>query len=231
MKLLDCYEATTYAVIRTDAALKVFDRGADIPSPMFWELFTTLAPLGIGKHVRLQCVYLARSAGAPFESVKRKQWHPELWSRDDPTEMSAHFVNYLKTLAEFIPRENAATITWRDLATVHRNFFRRQHVDLMLTESGDPQFSTRPALIFEKALETTRYHRKRLILEEGDLRLRLGLFSEIPTKVLEDMQIYCSSKIHLSSVSEVISDYARAVALPSRLMRLWRISRSAAPPD
>jgi glycosyltransferase domain-containing protein len=216
---LNKYEATTYAVFRTEAARKVFDGCMETPSPMFWELFTSLAPLGIGKHKRLPCVYLARSAGPPFETSGRKQWHPQLWVRDNPEEMLAHFLDYLKTLAAFISRIDNTTITWRDVAIYHKNFFKNAHVELRFNRSGDPEVLPGRRPVFDSLSSRITAFRRRLIVEQGDIYGHLGISTEIPSSVLDCLNAYCSTNIRLASVWEVMSKSS----LTSRLARTYRI--------
>jgi hypothetical protein len=218
---LDSYEATTYAVFPTLLARKVYDGCAEISSALFWELFTSLAPLGIGKHRRLSCVFQARSAG-PF--VKRNRWHPQLWSRDDPAEMADHCERYLKALADFISSDKMAAFSWRDIATVHRNYFKNEGLEMMFNESGKLLFSHRKRTIIQNVHSRTVSFKRRLIVKQGNIGGRLGLFSEIPQKTFEELRSYCALDLHLASIREVIFNSSLAVTAGSYLPWSWRLS-------
>jgi hypothetical protein len=188
---LDRYEAATYAVFRTDVARKVFDGCKEIPSSLFWELFTTLSPLGIGKHIRLPSVYLARRAGSPSEFLKR--WHPLLWLQEDPEELFNHFVKYSKLLADFVSAAGTAAPAWRDIAFLHPTYFRKECPDLTLKGLADPRLAIRRRTIWERIRgRIATYLRPRTIDKDG-FRGRADLLAQTSKQTLRELREYCGS--------------------------------------
>jgi glycosyltransferase domain-containing protein len=223
---LDTFEAATYAVFRTEVARKVFDGCIQVPSPMFWELFTTLAPLGVGKHRRLNCVYMARRTGLPFESSGRTNWHPLLWARDNSEEMSVHFEGHVKELVRFISENANMVLDWHDLATAYRKFFRGGLVELGFNKSRSPVFSVREQTAIERTLTNITNQRKRLVVAQGSLSGRIGISLEVPLGALKSISTYCSSEHYLASLWTVIRNCCYLIL--SHPVRAWR-SRPTTP--
>jgi glycosyltransferase domain-containing protein len=186
---LDRYEATTYAVFRTEVARKVFDGCAEIPSSLFWELFTSLAPLGIGKHIRLPSIYLGRRGGSPSESLKR--WHPLLWMKDDPEELFVHFSRYLKLLAAFVSMHGNSAVTWQRIAFLHPTYFRKECPDFRLKGLDDPLLAAPPLTISEKVWDRMAYYWHNR--NKGGFRGRSDLLTRIPARTQRELRDYCGS--------------------------------------
>jgi glycosyltransferase domain-containing protein len=220
------FEAATYAVFRIGVARAVFEGCSELPSSMFWEMFTSLASLAIGKHKRISCAYMARRTGQAFESTERKRWHPLLWARQDPEEMSDHFVIYMARLSEFIANNPRGGVKWPDIAIDHQSFFKNGRVELTFSGTGAPQFSIRQQAILEQTLTNISNQRKRLVVKQGNLSGRLGFCLEIPTETLADVSAYCASSVYLVPVWKVARNCCYLVA--SHPARVWRTYRSAA---
>jgi glycosyltransferase domain-containing protein len=188
---LDRYEATTYAVFRTEVACKVFDGCAKIPSSLFWELFTSLAPLGIGKHIRLPSIYLGRRGGSPSESLKR--WHPLLWLKDDPEELFVHFSKYLKLLAAFVSTHGNTAVTWQHIAFLHPTYFRKECPELTLKGFVDPLLAIPRRTLCENVCDRIASYWKPRIVDKHGFRGRSDLFARIPARTLRELREYCAS--------------------------------------
>jgi glycosyltransferase domain-containing protein len=188
---LDRYEPATYSVFRADVGRKVFDACVEIPSSLFWELFTSLGPLAIGKHIRLPDIYLARRAGAPSKFLKR--WHPLFWLKDDPEELFAHFSKYLKVLAAFVATHGNAAVTWRDVAFLHPTYFRKECPDIKLKGLADPLLGAPRPRFYERLYGGIVYRWKLRATYRGGFRRCFDLFAPAPARTLRELRIYCSS--------------------------------------
>jgi len=97
-QILTQYEALNYAVYRRNVLADVIDAVSRAPQDMFWELFSALVPLVIGKVTRLSVVYYARRANV---ASGRTEFHPATWIAEDPDAFAKAFLEYRQRLFKY----------------------------------------------------------------------------------------------------------------------------------
>jgi len=105
-QLLLHYEALNYAVYRRTVMVNLIDAVSLIPESMFWELFSSVAPLVSGKVKRLPRIYYARRGA---DSSGRTNFHPATWIAEDPDGFAKAFVEYRERLFAYC-KANAVDI-------------------------------------------------------------------------------------------------------------------------
>jgi glycosyltransferase domain-containing protein len=195
-KRLDRYEATTYSVYRTEIAQRVFDAAADFGSALFWELFTTIAPLGLGKFIRLRSVYAARRAGAPTIDM---HWHPMLWLKEDQDGFMSAAHEYLTRLADFLCEQGVDDLDWKKLAWLHVPYVRKECPDFALTGLADVRLSRPPVTPAPARRSLPGRIRDKLLSRSSQRSKTIGLFEVFPgvsdealSPAIADLASYCA---------------------------------------
>lgn len=89
-QLLANYEATFYAVYRTNKVSEVFSMAQQFEG-VFQELATATALVTLGRVLRVEGIYNVRFAG-PVSSTNK--WHPALWCKHSITDFLHHYSKY-----------------------------------------------------------------------------------------------------------------------------------------
>jgi glycosyltransferase domain-containing protein len=178
---LDRYAAINYAVMRTAVARATLEPAIPFGRSMFWELFTSLAPLAVGKHIRLDAVYYARRAG---QQARIERWHPLAWLADDPEDFFCEFAVYLKRLSSFLVSNGVADATWQRLAYLHSVYLRNECPDRAFKALVDRSFYLEPVVtrrtICEKIRDRLASYRRSREVVQGPMRLSSHLLAQIP---------------------------------------------------
>lgn len=98
-QLLANYESLNYAVYRSECLADVLRASIQFKSPIYWELFTCIAPLASGEVTRLNCIYNARRARVVPILPKGD---PLRWLCENPDEFFAEFLVYRDHLLSFL---------------------------------------------------------------------------------------------------------------------------------
>src|SRR6185436_18391380 len=88
-------EALTYAVYRTDVAVRVYQESRQMESILARELLSGALTVLAGKTARLKVIYYGRSTGP---SAGYKNWHPLEWIATDPAGMFREYAAYRRAV-------------------------------------------------------------------------------------------------------------------------------------
>lgn len=98
-QLLKDFQSTIYATYRTEYFRRVLVESEQFKDlPFHWELFVTLAVLGGGKVMRLDCASNVRRSMLPAVPT---QWHPVPLICENPDKFISDFVHYRDELIKF----------------------------------------------------------------------------------------------------------------------------------
>jgi glycosyltransferase domain-containing protein len=129
-QLVSRYEALNYAVYRRDCLTETLAASTSLHTPMYWELFASVAPLASGKVKRLPCVSNARRARvAPIQDRS----HPIAWVCEDPVDFVAKFADYRERALAFFAAKGVAISA--EIATK----FAQAHVAYFIDHVRDPR--------------------------------------------------------------------------------------------
>jgi len=99
-RLLQRYESLYYGAFRTNDLREIVTVMQAMPSPLFRELFQSVATVIKGKVKRFPSVYAARQSGPPADP-NREKWQTCYWFADNPREVLEHYERYCDTLWKF----------------------------------------------------------------------------------------------------------------------------------